>query len=1231
MMRTRLFIFCLLAWLATGCYPEEFDNKTWGPEPELELSTPGVTLQPAEGSSETVTITTNYREWRAEVAADGREWCSVEQREDRLVITVKENTGEKERTTIITVTVGSGKTEVKEIAVTQLGTAPKIVVSPASLSFDLGGGTQDVQVTTNVDTWTPAVSVGSDWCKVSSEGNTLSVEVYPNLAKDMREAMITITGTNSSATTVTTLKVVQMGSDPVLTVSEASAFTAEGGTQTLLVTTNRDSWVATVPSTASWCTAEQDGDNLIIKTDANSGTTGRTCEVLITAGSGNELLMYRLMVAQLGSQDELILSTGEVRFDGEASMQTVSVFTNVDWLASVDVSWCTLLQGESSLTLYVEENPSETQIRRGTVTIAAGDLPFQQLEVVQLPDITIILSVDTLFMSMERGQQAVTVVTNQDQFYARNQDSVHWCWSTVSGNQLIVNVDENEGAPRSIVVNVTAGTGEAVKTVPLVVKQEGLTSDRDILMALYEATGGENWTNHENWGSDLPLSEWYGVTTEMIEPQTKAGEPVERVVKLSLSKNNLIGELPAALGSLAELKYLDLDNNQLTGSIPPELGNLSRLENLILNANQLTGTIPPELGNLTLMRYLFLQSNQLTGEIPATLGNLTQLINLQLSENQLTGSIPLELGNMSQLQYLILHDNPLAGSIPPELGNLSQLLDLNVSSTELTGSIPPELGKLTQLRYLYMSGTQVSGAIPSELGNLAQLQYMYMHVNQLTGSIPPELGNLLQLKVLCLSSNQLSGNIPSELGKMTQLEELRLEDNLLMGQIPPELGDLVLLQELWLDDNQLTGSISPELGNLSQLRKLYLSNNQLTGSIPSELGNLTQLDRLLLRNNQLTGSIPVEFGNLTQLQFLNLSGNQLTGSIPPELGNLTQLEYLVLSGNQFTGSVPEELTQLPNWGITIQPEDDIFPQQGGNLEVEQPGGEEEGDAYSITLLLEGDAGEVNQAAGTHLYGVQVLSRAEGSGEDYAPYGYGIYNDSARVELRLEPGNEYEIYTTLVAEGQQKVRAYGSLYAAPFEVGDYGDVFPPAGYVLSTPELNVFLRDAVQGLPGIASGATVLAADGNRYDRPNTARYFGERLGYVPTGDGVLIVDMTRTLFTVTCEVENLTEGRIRVEIEGAPALYIDAASAEHTVSDVFTFANPYGNWTDSGYSETAEVTFVWEKPNGLERVLSTETVTFVRGNAHLLSTVFSDDGMTMDIENKPLTDGEVINIEGIIW
>ena len=1115
-MRTRLFIFCLLAWLATGCYPEEFDNKTWGPEPELELSTPGVTLQPTE-SSETITVTTNYEEWTAEVAADGREWCSVKQQENQLVIQVKENTGEKERTTVITVSVGNGKKETKEIAVTQLGTAPKIVVTPSALSFEMKGGTQEVTVTANVDTWTPTVSVGSDWCKMAVEGNTITITAFPNIAKEMREAMLTLTGTNATATTVTTLKVVQMGTDPVLTVSDISAFGVTGGSQSLLVTTNRASWTATVPSTASWCKAEQDGNNLKIITEANTGTTGRTCEVLVTAGTGEDILMYRLMVAQLGSENELILSTDEVRFEGQASMQTVSVFTNVAWEAVTDASWCTLLQGENTLTMYVEQNPSETQIRRGIVTVTAENLPAQQLDIIQLPDITLILSVDTLVMPIEGGQQAVTVVTNQEQWSARNQDSVHWCWTNVLGNQLIVNAEPNEGAPRSIVVNVTAGTGEAIKTVPLVVRQEGLSSDRDILMAFYEATGGDNWTRNDNWGSDRPLSEWYGVTTEMIAPATKAGEPVERVVELELRENNLTGEISPSLGSLTELRRLFLPSNRLTGAIPSELGNLKNLEDLMLYNNQLSGSIPTELGNLT------------------------KLVFLELFSNQLSGTIPSELGNLVNLTYLMLDRNE-----------------------------------------------NLSGTIPSELGNLRNLEYLAIYSTSVTGSIPAELGNLVNLKNLMLYGNKLTGSIP------------------------PELGDLINLT--WLG----------------------LYTNQLSGAIPSELGQLKNLEGLALVNNQLTGSIPSELGQLTNLTFLSLSNNQFTGSIPSELGNLTQLESLFLSNNYLTGYVPAVLATLPNWGTTITPEEDIFPQKNGYLQMETV---EEG-VYTVTLLLEGEAAEVNQAAGNHLYGVQVLSRAAGTSDSYLPYGYGIYSDSTRVQLELEAGNEYTIYTTLVADGQNKVQPEGSLYAAPFAVSDYEvqtrAVTPLPDYDgdlpgSDAPALNVFVRDAVQGLNGISRGATVLAADGKLYDRPNTARYFGEYLNYQPAANDLLHIEMARTCFAVTCEVDNLAEGRIRVEIEGAPALYIDAAAAEHTVSDVFTFANPYGNWTDSGYSETAEVTFVWEKTNGLERELSSEQVTFVRGNAHRLHTVFSDDGMTMDIENKPLTDGEVIDIEGIIW
>ena len=39
-------------------------------------------------------------------------------------------------------------------------------------------------------------------------------------------------------------------------------------------------------------------------------------------------------------------------------------------------------------------------------------------------------------------------------------------------------------------------------------------SDRDALVALYNATNGPTWANNTNWLSDEPLGEWYGVTTD---------------------------------------------------------------------------------------------------------------------------------------------------------------------------------------------------------------------------------------------------------------------------------------------------------------------------------------------------------------------------------------------------------------------------------------------------------------------------------------------------------------------------------------------------------------------------------------------------------------------------------------------------------------------------------------------------------------------------------------------
>ena len=169
---------------------------------------------------------------------------------------------------------------------------------------------------------------------------------------------------------------------------------------------------------------------------------------------------------------------------------------------------------------------------------------------------------------------------------------------------------------------------------------EDSAEDREVLVELYNSTNGANWADNTNWQSDEPMREWHGVTTD----------DEGRVAELSLSDNQLSGEIPTELGSLANLQTLWLFNNQLTGKIPAELGNLSNLTGLSLSRNQLTEEIPTELGNLSNLRTLILSSNQLTGEIPTELGNLSNLRTLILSSNQLTGEIPTELGNLSNLQ-----------------------------------------------------------------------------------------------------------------------------------------------------------------------------------------------------------------------------------------------------------------------------------------------------------------------------------------------------------------------------------------------------------------------------------------------------------------------------------------------------------------------------------------------------------------------------------------------------
>lgn len=116
---------------------------------------------------------------------------------------------------------------------------------------------------------------------------------------------------------------------------------------------------------------------------------------------------------------------------------------------------------------------------------------------------------------------------------------------------------------------ITATAGSASGRATVVVLE---SSDRPALIVLYNTTDGPNWVDAENWLTDRPLGDWYGVDTD------DSG----RIVSLDLS-----GEWDSEAG-------LPIPHG-LSGSIPPELGGLANLASLDLGYNDLTGPIPPEL------------------------------------------------------------------------------------------------------------------------------------------------------------------------------------------------------------------------------------------------------------------------------------------------------------------------------------------------------------------------------------------------------------------------------------------------------------------------------------------------------------------------------------------------------------------------------------------------------------------------------------------------------------
>ena len=390
-------------------------------------------------------------------------------------------------------------------------------------------------------------------------------------------------------------------------------------------------------------------------------------------------------------------------------------------------------------------------------------------------------------------------------------------------------------------------------------------SDREILAALYNTTGGPSWTDRSNWLEDKPLRDWHGIDADADD----------RVTGIHLHGNNLTGEIPSILAGLTELVWLNLANNDLRGAVPKELARLNRLKALLVSHNPNLGDtlpreLPRELRSLDLEHFYYDGTKLLVPED-------------KVYREWLRG-IPYHYGTgMAGLSDREALEELYKATGGPNWRRSDNWLTDRPLDEWFGVDASPD-GSVVRL---HLGHNNLNGELPSELRNLTSMFSLVLTANRLRGRIPAELGDLKVLETLDLRSNGLEESIPRQLGGLRRLQVLTLYSNRLRGEIPRELGNLKRLSRLVLSLNKLTGRIPKSLGGLPQLKILALNNNSLGHEIPSALGNLRQLDRLNLSKNQLQQRVPTELGQLEKLTVLAVHGNKgLVNHLPSSLGNL---------------------------------------------------------------------------------------------------------------------------------------------------------------------------------------------------------------------------------------------------------------------------------------------------------------------------------------------------------
>lgn len=280
-------------------------------------------------------------------------------------------------------------------------------------------------------------------------------------------------------------------------------------------------------------------------------------------------------------------------------------------------------------------------------------------------------------------------------------------------------------------------------------------------------------------------------------PETPTGLPLWTSV-LNLSNNWLrVDALPLLhSGVLPTLRALSLSGCALVGELPPAIGALAQtLEELDLSRNRITALPLYLSAPLRALHVLSLAKNALRS-LPADLFSQTgcgvALTRLDLRGNELV-ALPDCVCACARLEVLILSEN-LIKALPESIGSLRSLRLLDVAHNALT-DLSADLMHCEALETLDVTHNNISTLSEAiVVGGTKKLRELRAS-NNILSAAPDALCGLRALRVLALAGNAI-GSLPASIGECEALEEVYLAGNATLAELPESASGWTALRIL---------------------------------------------------------------------------------------------------------------------------------------------------------------------------------------------------------------------------------------------------------------------------------------------------------------------------------------------------------------------------------------------------------------------------------------------------